>query len=83
MVGRLHYFLEDGVIPLDNNAVEQIICPFCVEKKANGLNPFEYFRYLMDQLKEYPRSNVSEDKLAELMPWSPVLPDCSKQRLKK
>ena len=47
--------------------------------KVNGLNPFEYFQYLMDQLKEYPRNNVPEDKLAELMPWSETLPDCCKQ----
>lgn len=33
----------------------------------------------MDQLKEYPRNNVPEDKLAELMPWSETLPDCCKQ----
>ena len=51
--------------------------------KANGLNPFEYFQYLMEQLKEYPRNNVAEDKLAELMPWSETLPDCCKQKLKR
>ena len=51
--------------------------------KANGLNPYEYFQYLMDQLKEYPRNDVPEDKLAELMPWSPTLPDCCKQQLKR
>lgn len=47
--------------------------------KANGLNPFEYFQYLMDQLKEYPRNNVAKDKLTELMPWSETLHDCCKQ----
>ena len=47
--------------------------------KANNLNPFEYFKYLMEQLKEYPRDNVPEDKLKELMPWSSSLPDCCKQ----
>lgn len=36
--------------------------------KANGLNPFEYLQYLMDNLKEYPRNEVPEDKLTELMP---------------
>lgn len=51
--------------------------------KANGLNPYEYFQYLMEQLKEYPRNNVPEDKLAELMPWSSTLPDCCKQQLKR
>ncbi len=47
--------------------------------KANGLNPIEYFQYLMDQPKEYPRNNVPENKRAELMPWSEILPDCCKQ----
>lgn len=41
--------------------------------KANGLNLFEYFQYLMEQLKEYPRNDVPEERLAELMPWSPTL----------
>ena len=50
--------------------------------KANDLNPFEYFKYLMDQLKEYPRNNVPKEKLLELMPWSESIPDCCKQ-LKK
>lgn len=50
--------------------------------KANGLNPFEYFKYLLDCLKEYPRNNVPEERLKELMPWSDTLPDCCKQ-LKK
>lgn len=29
----LRYFLEDGEVPLDNNAAEQTIRPFCVGKK--------------------------------------------------
>lgn len=51
--------------------------------KANNLNPFEYFKYLMDQLKEYPRNNVPKEKLLELMPWSESLPDSCKQKLNK
>lgn len=51
--------------------------------KANSLNPFEYFQYLLDQLKEYPRNDVPEDKLAGLMPWSPTLPDRCKQQKKQ
>ena len=50
--------------------------------KVNDLNPFEYFKYLMDQLKEYPRNDVPKEKLLELMPWSESIPDCCKQ-LKK
>ena len=51
--------------------------------KANGLNPSEYFQHLLEQLKEYPRNNVPDDKLEELMPWSPQLPDKCKQQLKR
>ena len=29
----LMYFLEDGEVPIDNNAAEQVIRPFCVGKK--------------------------------------------------
>lgn len=50
--------------------------------KANDLNPYEYFKYLMEQLKEYPRNNVPKEKLMELMPWSDSLPDCCR-KLKK
>ena len=50
--------------------------------KANGLNPFEYFKFLMEQLKEYPRNDVPEEERKKLMPWSETLPDCCKQ-LKK
>ena len=51
--------------------------------KANNLNPFEYFKYLMDQLKEYPRNEVPQDILKDLMPRSQSLPDCCKQKLKR
>ncbi len=57
--------------------------PIAETAKANGLNPFEYFQYLMEQLKEYPRNDVPEDKLSELMSWSLTLPDCCKQQLKR
>ncbi|MFQ7280608.1 MAG: IS66 family transposase [Bacteroides caccae] len=29
-------FLEDGDVPLDNNAAEQAIRPFCVGKKTGS-----------------------------------------------
>ena len=41
--------------------------------KANGLKPYEYFSYLLSQLKEHPRNNVPEDVLADLMPWSDLV----------
>ena len=49
--------------------------------KANRLKPYEYFSYLLSQLKEYPRNNVPENVLADLMPWSDKLPDeCRKNK---
>ncbi len=43
--------------------------------KANNLNPYEYFKYLMEVIKEYPRGAVPEDILDKIMPWSETLPD--------
>ncbi len=49
--------------------------------KANGVNPYAYFEYLMDRLKDYPRNDVPKDVIQELMPWSPELPDkCRKMK---
>lgn len=50
--------------------------------KANELNPFEYFEFLMEHLKEYPRNDVSEKELEKLMPWPETFSDCCEQ-LKK
>lgn len=89
----LRRFLDDPLIPLDNNEAERSIRKFCVGKhnwniiasengayssgilysiaetsKANGLKPFEYFKYLLDQILEHLDDPPSE-YLDELMPW--------------
>ncbi len=49
--------------------------------KANDLKPYEYFVYLLTELKEYPVGNVPEETLDRLMPWSEGLPDsCRKTK---
>ena len=50
--------------------------------KANGLNPYKYFEYLMEQLVEYPRNDVPRDVLEGLMPWSEKLPEYCRQTAK-
>lgn len=41
--------------------------------KENSLNPFEYLKYLFDNL---PNSDISDDEvLDKLMPWSKTLPE--------
>ena len=102
----LRYFLEDGSVPMDNNAAERTIRPFCIGKKnwvmidtvnganasaiiysiaetakANHLNPFRYFEYLLTEIPEH-----MEDKnlnfLEDLAPWSENLPDICRQQIK-
>ena len=49
--------------------------------KANNLKPYEYFVYLLTELKKHPRGNVPEETLSKLMPWSEDLPDhCRKTK---
>lgn len=104
----LRVFLTDGLVPIDNNAAERAIRPFCLGKKnwyiidtvrgakasavlysiaetakANNLKPYEYFKYLLEEL---PKHGEFEDDsyLDDLLPWSDALPDyCLKQAAQK
>ena len=95
----LRVFLEDGEVPIDNNASERAIRGFCIGKKnwqmidtingahssaiiysiaetakANNLNPYDYFVYL---LEEIPKHMEQKDRpfLEDLLPWSKKLPE--------
>lgn len=88
---RLVGYLQDGRLPMDNNAAENSIRPFVVGRKnwlfsgtpegaaasavlyslvetakANGLEPYSYFRYIFDKL---PVAESLED-LETLLPWN-------------
>jgi hypothetical protein len=103
----LRVFLEDGNVPIDNNAAERAIRPFCLGKKnwqvidtisgakgsaiwyslaetanANNLKPYEYFKYL---LEEIPKRGEFEDLsyLGDLLPWSDKLPDTCRKKEQK
>lgn len=94
----LSTFLEDGDIPLDNNAAERAIRPFCIGKKnwvmidtvhgaessaviysiaetakANGIKPYEYFKYLLTEIPKH-MDETSLDFLDYLLPWASNLP---------
>lgn len=89
----LRRFLEDPIIPLDNNDAERSIRKFCVGKhswhivstpdgatasaamysivetaKANGLRPYEYVKYVLEQL-------IEGTDIKTLVPWSEDLPE--------
>ena len=95
----LKVFLEDGDVPIDNNASERAIRGFCIGKKnwemidtvnganssaiiygiaetakANNLKPFNYFEYLLAEIPKHV-DDKNTDFLAELLPWSDMLPE--------
>ena len=42
--------------------------------KANGLKPYEYFKYLFEQLLEH-ENDIDEELLQSLAPWSDAIPE--------
>ena len=95
----LRAFLDNPIIPLDNNDAERSIKKFCVAKhswhiiaskrgardsailysiaetsKANGLKPFEYFRYLLEGMLAHLDDKPSE-YIDNLLPWSDKIPE--------
>lgn len=47
--------------------------------KANRLKPYEYFKYLLEQLLENENS-INEELIRTLLPWSKSLPDVLKEK---
>lgn len=43
--------------------------------KANGLNPYEYIKYLLDELSQ---NKQTDEKIQELLPWSDKIPESVK-----
>ena len=77
-VGKHSWHIIDSVRGANASA---LLYSIAETAKANQLNPYKYFAYLLTELKEYPRGNVPRDVLSALMPWSPELPDdCRKTK---
>ena len=59
-------------------AVLLLIC-IAETAKANRLKPYEYFRYLLEEL---PRHGELEELsyVEQLLPWSETLPECCYQK---
>lgn len=94
----LKVFLDHGDVPMENNAAEVAIRPFCIGKKnwvmsdtihgakasaivysivetakANDLKPYEYMKYLLEEIPKH-MDDTSLDFLDDLLPWSKKLP---------
>ena len=83
----LKVFLENGNVPLDNNAIRgaqssAMIYSIAETAKANHLKPYEYFEYL---LEEIPKHMDDKDLsfCEDLLPWSPNLPGKCRKTEKK
>ena len=75
-VGRNNWFQIDTVSGAKASAIAYSIAETA---KANQLKPYEYFRYLLEEL---PKHGELEDLsyVEELLPWSETLPKCCYQK---
>ena len=48
--------------------------------KANGLKPYEYFKFLLEQLK-INESKLTDEFIDSLLPWSETLPEEVKAKI--
>ena len=75
-VGRNNWFQIDTVSGAKASAIAYSIAETA---KANQLKPYEYFRYLLEELSKH---GELEDLsyVEELLPWSETLPKCCYQK---
>ena len=75
-VGRNNWFQIDTVSGAKASAIAYSIAETA---KANQLKPYEYFRYLLEEL---PKHGELEELsyVEELLPWSETLPKCCYQK---
>lgn len=70
VIGRKNWMFSNTAKGAEASA---IIYSIVETAKENGLNPFNYLKYLFEELPNLDTSN--KDKLAQLMPWSSALPE--------
>lgn len=96
----LKRFLDNPMIPLDNNAAERCIRKFCVGKHSwhvigsnrgakssaviisivqtailNHLKPYNYLKYVLDEMLKRQIENPGSYPVQDLLPWSPSIPE--------
>lgn len=77
-LGKKNWYLIDTVSGARSSAVLYSIAETA---RANGLNPYEYFNYLLEEL---PKHGEFEDTgyIEDLLPWSEKLPEKVRKRIK-
>lgn len=68
VVGRKNWLFSDQPVGAYTSAV---IYSLVQTAKLNGVNPYYYLRYVLEKMSSYPNcENLTEQELADLMPWS-------------
>ena len=75
-VGKKNWVMIDTVSGAEASAV---IYSLAETAKANDLNPYEYFKYLLEETMSHI-DDTSLDFLEDLLPWSKALPDNCRSR---
>lgn len=75
-VGRNNWFQIDTVSGAKASAIAYSIAETA---KANGLKPYEYFRYLLEELPKHGELEALS-YVEGLLPWSETLPKCCYQK---
>ena len=79
-IGRKNWVMIDTVSGARASAV---IYSLVETAKANGLNPYYYFEYLLTELPKLKEFNSPEEEavaMNRLLPWSEDLPDICHKR---
>ena len=70
-IGKKNWEMIDTVNGANSSA---IIYSIAETTKANNLKPFDYFEYLLTEIPKHV-DDKNTDFLAELLPWSDMLPE--------
>ena len=75
-MGKHNWYLIDTVSGAQSSAIAYSIAETA---RANDLKPYEYFRYLLEEL---PKHGEFEDPafLDDLLPWSRTLPEACRKK---
>ena len=70
-VGRKNWVMIDTIHGAKSSAM---LYSLAETAKANGLKPYEYFKYLLEEIPKH-MDETSTEFLEDQLPWSKVLPE--------
>lgn len=78
VVARKNFVLIDSLAGAESSAV---LFSIAETARANNLKPYEYFKYLLEELPKHENDPASQrnDFIKDLLPWSDKLPETIKK----